>query len=227
MLFGGVLSTESTHLSNLAPLFAEHRPPLVGMASICLVGLDSGRMMGRSTPLLISSMTFQALLRGQEIPVVCGAREDALVLHVRTITPRDEALVVEAFAHMHRGGGGRMSADREISLVLGTAGHIDHGKTTLIAALTGVDCDRLMEEKKRGITIELGFAPLRLEDGRVVSVIDVPGHERFIRQMVADAVLQHPHAFLARLITRHLQWAQCPPPFPIREITIDLKNMVP
>ena len=80
-----------------------------------------------------------------------------------------------------------MSTDREISLVLGTAGHIDHGKTTLIAALTGVDCDRLMEEKKRGITIELGFAPLRLEDGRVVSVIDVPGHERFIRQMVAGA----------------------------------------
>ena len=65
--------------------------------------------------------------------------------------------------------------------MLGTAGHIDHGKTTLIAALTGVDCDRLLEEKKRGITIELGFAPLRLEDGRVVSVIDVPGHERLWR----------------------------------------------
>ena len=80
-----------------------------------------------------------------------------------------------------------MREEREISLVLGTAGHIDHGKTTLIAALTGVDCDRLLEEKKRGITIELGFAPLHLEDGRVVSVIDVPGHERFIRQMVAGA----------------------------------------
>ena len=77
--------------------------------------------------------------------------------------------------------------EREISLVIGTAGHIDHGKTTLISALTGVDCDRLIEEKKRGITIELGFAPLKLEDGRVVSVIDVPGHERFIRQMVAGA----------------------------------------
>ena len=79
---------------------------------------------------------------------------------------------------------------REISLVLGTAGHIDHGKTTLIAALTGIDAsklDRLSEEKKRGITIELGFAPLELDDGRVVSVIDVPGHEKFIRQMVAGA----------------------------------------
>ena len=76
---------------------------------------------------------------------------------------------------------------REISLVLGTAGHIDHGKTALINALTGVNCDRLIEERKRGITIELGFAPLKLDDGRVVSVIDVPGHERFIRQMVAGA----------------------------------------
>jgi len=85
-------------------------------------------------------------------------------------------------------------SEKEISLVLGTAGHIDHGKTALIRALTGVDCDRLVEEKKRGITIELGFAPLKLPSGRIVSVIDVPGHEKFIRQMVAgvsgiDAVL--------------------------------------
>lgn len=79
-----------------------------------------------------------------------------------------------------------MSA-KEISLVLGTAGHIDHGKTSLIKAVTGVDCDRLLEEKKRGITIELGFAPIRLPSERVVSVVDVPGHERFIRQMVAGA----------------------------------------
>ena len=75
----------------------------------------------------------------------------------------------------------------EVSLVLGTAGHIDHGKTALINALTGINCDRLIEERRRGITIELGFAPLTLDDGRVVSVIDVPGHERFIRQMVAGA----------------------------------------
>jgi len=75
----------------------------------------------------------------------------------------------------------------EIPVVLGTAGHIDHGKTTLIRSLTGVDCDRLRDEKQRGITIELGFAPLELPDGTVVSVVDVPGHERFIRQMVAGA----------------------------------------
>ena len=58
-----------------------------------------------------------------------------------------------------------MNEEKEIYLVIGTAGHIDHGKTTLISALTGVDCDRLLEEKKRGITIELGFAPLHLQDG--------------------------------------------------------------
>lgn len=63
---------------------------------------------------------------------------------------------------------------REISLVVGTAGHIDHGKTQLVKALTGIDCDRLGEEKKRGITIELGFAPLVLPSERVISLIDVP-----------------------------------------------------
>jgi selenocysteine-specific elongation factor len=78
-----------------------------------------------------------------------------------------------------------MSAPRP--LTLGTAGHIDHGKTALIAALTGVDTDRLPEEKARGISIELGYAPLRLPGGRRLSVVDVPGHERFVRTMVAGA----------------------------------------
>jgi selenocysteine-specific elongation factor len=75
----------------------------------------------------------------------------------------------------------------EYPFILGTAGHIDHGKTALVRAMTGVDCDRLEEEKRRGITIELGFAPLTLANGRTVSIIDVPGHERFIRQMAAGA----------------------------------------
>jgi selenocysteine-specific elongation factor len=73
------------------------------------------------------------------------------------------------------------------SLTLGTAGHIDHGKTWLVRALTGKDTDRLPEEKARGISIDLGYAPLDLPDGRRLSVIDVPGHERFIRNMVAGA----------------------------------------
>ena len=72
-------------------------------------------------------------------------------------------------------------------LMLGTAGHIDHGKSSLIQALTGTDPDRLAEEKKRGITIQLGFARLELPDGRSMGVVDVPGHERFVRQMIAGA----------------------------------------
>lgn len=75
----------------------------------------------------------------------------------------------------------------EASLILGTAGHIDHGKSSLIMALTGTDPDRLKEEKQRGITIELGFAQLALPSGRTMGVVDVPGHERFVRQMVSGA----------------------------------------
>jgi selenocysteine-specific elongation factor len=72
-------------------------------------------------------------------------------------------------------------------MILGTAGHIDHGKTALVRALTGVDTDRLPEEKRRGITIDLGFAPLRLDGFDTIGVIDVPGHEAFVRTMVAGA----------------------------------------
>jgi selenocysteine-specific elongation factor len=75
-----------------------------------------------------------------------------------------------------------------LARVIGTAGHIDHGKTTLVRALTGIDTDRLKEEKERGITIELGFAHLALPTGETVGVVDVPGHERFVRTMVAGAV---------------------------------------
>ena len=75
----------------------------------------------------------------------------------------------------------------ESPLTLGTAGHIDHGKTALVRALTGKDTDRLPEEKGRGISIELGYARLTLPSGRLLSVVDVPGHERFVRTMVAGA----------------------------------------
>ncbi len=72
-------------------------------------------------------------------------------------------------------------------IILGTAGHIDHGKTSLVKAITGTDTDRLKEEKKRGITIELGFASLDLPNGQHIGLIDVPGHEKFIKHMVAGA----------------------------------------
>ena len=71
-------------------------------------------------------------------------------------------------------------------IILGTAGHIDHGKTSLVKALTGIDTDRLKIEKERGITTELGFAHLDLQ-GRRFGLVDVPGHERFIKAMVAGA----------------------------------------
>lgn len=72
-------------------------------------------------------------------------------------------------------------------VILGTAGHIDHGKSALVLALTGTDPDRLKEEKRRGITIDLGFADLEVEPGKILSFVDVPGHERFVRHMVAGA----------------------------------------
>src|SRR5881227_984831 len=71
--------------------------------------------------------------------------------------------------------------------IIGTAGHIDHGKTSLIKALTGTDTDRLKEEKERGISIDLGFAYFTLPDGTRAGIVDVPGHERFIRNMLAGA----------------------------------------
>src|SRR3970040_704588 len=69
--------------------------------------------------------------------------------------------------------------------VIGTAGHVDHGKSTLVLALTGIDPDRLREERERGMTIDLGFAWLRLPHGEQVSIVAVPGHERFIKNMLA------------------------------------------
>jgi len=72
-------------------------------------------------------------------------------------------------------------------IILGTAGHIDHGKTSLIKAVTGIDTDRLKEEKQRGITIELGFASLELPSGQRIGIVDVPGHEKFVKNMVAGA----------------------------------------
>ncbi|MGM0602108.1 MAG: selenocysteine-specific translation elongation factor [Bacillota bacterium] len=76
---------------------------------------------------------------------------------------------------------------REKNIIIGTAGHIDHGKTTLIKALTGADTDRLQQEKDRGISIELGFTGFTLEDGNQVGIIDVPGHEKFVKNMLAGA----------------------------------------
>src|SRR5216110_33189 len=82
---------------------------------------------------------------------------------------------------------GHSHSDPVRRFVIGTAGHIDHGKTALVKALTGVDTDRWEEEKRRGITIDLGFAPLPLPGGIQASVVDVPGHEGFVKNMLAGA----------------------------------------
>src|SRR5262245_57311666 len=73
-------------------------------------------------------------------------------------------------------------------MIIGTAGHIDHGKTALVRALTGIDADRLPEEKARGITIDIGFAYRPVEGGETLGFVDVPGHERFVHNMLAGAV---------------------------------------
>ncbi len=72
-------------------------------------------------------------------------------------------------------------------MIIGTAGHIDHGKTSLVRVLTGIDTDRLPEEKARGITIDLGFAYMRPDNGPLLGFVDVPGHERLVHTMIAGA----------------------------------------
>src|SRR4030095_14792346 len=84
----------------------------------------------------------------------------------------------------HRGGAPVSDATPK-HVVVGTAGHIDHGKTSLVKALTGIDTDRLPEEKARGITIDLGFAFLEEPGGLTIEIVDVPGHERFVKNMLA------------------------------------------
>ena len=74
-----------------------------------------------------------------------------------------------------------------MNAIVGTAGHIDHGKSVLVRALTGIETDRLPQEKERGISIELGFAYMDAPGGERIGIVDVPGHERFVRQMLAEA----------------------------------------
>src|SRR6185437_12605691 len=82
----------------------------------------------------------------------------------------------------------RFRGGDEKNMILATAGHIDHGKTALVRALTGVDADRLPEEKRRGLTIDLGFAYATLPDGTELGFVDVPGHERFLPNMLAGVL---------------------------------------
>src|SRR5262249_9394319 len=123
---------------------------------------DDGKRLPRGAP---------RLLRPQSRPPPCAAPK-----HRRPAAVSVQCQYSNAF------GAHRMTHD----LILGTAGHIDHGKTTLVKALTGIDCDRLPEEKARGITIDIGFARLELPPYHL-GVVDVPGHERFVKNMLAGA----------------------------------------
>ena len=132
----------------------------------------------------------RALRRGAPA-VVCRVHDGRLLFDLRAV--RDDEL--EDLAGAVRGARpdgvqpGAPVRDRQTRrpLTLGTAGHIDHGKTALVTRLTGKNTDRLREERERGISIELGYAELALPGGARLSVVDVPGHERFVRTMVAGA----------------------------------------
>src|SRR5262249_8161194 len=134
-----------------------------------------------------AARALDAVLRVGDPPVVGRLVEDRLFLDCRTVLPSQvgalvKALITAARPHEERAP---MSAPGRRHVVVGTAGHIDHGKTSLVKALTGTDTDRLPEEKARGITIDLGFAFLEEPDGLTIEIVDVPGHERFVKNMLA------------------------------------------
>ena len=102
-----------------------------------------------------------------------------MVLDLRTVEPEAD----EALGSARRPGSRRTG----MTVVIGTAGHIDHGKTTLLRALTGIDADRLPEERRRGMTIDVGYAHLVLDDGTELDFVDVPGHDKLVGNMLVGA----------------------------------------
>ena len=164
-----------------------------GIGEVAEVVRSVGRVGGGALPLTelegpavalaagADPVALLASLRTHDPPVIARIHDGQVVLDARTIADDEVETVV--------GGGPRRAGPRMSAapLTLGTAGHIDHGKSALIRALTGVDTDRLPEEHARGISIELGYARLELPSGRSLSIVDVPGHERYVRTMVAGA----------------------------------------
>ena len=129
-------------------------------------------------------------LRGGRPPIFTRVHHGQVLVDPRTLLEGEEAVLVEAFVAGacvgSRVDATMARASEQINITLGTAGHIDHGKTALVKCLTGCDTDRLKEEKERGMSIELGFAPCKIADTQV-GIVDVPGHENFIKTMVAGA----------------------------------------
>ena len=108
-----------------------------------------------------------------------GSSDGRVVLDLRTVEPDRDGDLAAAIRAAHR-----LIA---VTVVVGTAGHIDHGKTTLLRALTGIDADRLPEEQRRGMTIDVGYAHLALDDGTELDFVDVPGHDRLVGNMLVGA----------------------------------------
>ena len=122
-------------------------------------------------------------LRAGDPPVVGRIEDGAVLLDLRTVEPSDDAALGRRWPARSR----RAAAPRPMTVVVGTAGHIDHGKTTLLRALTGIDADRLPEERRRGMTIDVGYAHLTLPDGTELDFVDVPGHDRLVGNMLVGA----------------------------------------
>ena len=114
-------------------------------------------------------------LRAADPPIVARLVEHRTICDLRTVEPEHDR-------HL----GGHAGRRHRVSVVA-TAGHVDHGKSSLVLALTGTDPDRFAEEKRRGLTIDLGFAHTTLPSGRSLSFVDVPGHVRFLKNMLAGA----------------------------------------
>ena len=120
-----------------------------------------------------------AALRRGEPAVIGRIEDDRVVLDLRTVEPEAD----DALGRRDRPGPRRTG----MTVVIGTAGHIDHGKTTLLRALTGIDADRLPEERRRGMTIDVGYAHLAFDDGIELDFVDVPGHDRLVGNMLVGA----------------------------------------
>ena len=130
-----------------------------------------------------SAETLLGRLRAGDPAVVGRIEEGLVVLDLRTVDPSSRPRPRDR----DRGRPGSAGAGAALTVVIGTAGHIDHGKTSLLRALTGIDADRLPEERRRGMTIDVGYAHLDLPDGTTIDFVDVPGHDRLVGNMLVGA----------------------------------------
>ena len=141
--------------------------------AVCLAAARPDRLLAR--------------LRAGTPAVVGRVERGAVLLDLRSVEPADDAALSAAIGRRWPAMPEPFAADAGRSVVIGTAGHIDHGKTSLLRALTGIDADRLPEERRRGMTIDVGYAHVALPDGSVVDFVDVPGHDRLVGNMLVGA----------------------------------------